>query len=611
MTRVTAFFMVKMEEKINESILLQEFFEMNIDLKEFLEALGHREGSTEYRALDRDKKPKIHFAPAGIPVDLRAQSNYAGLYFGVCPRKNDKSGTKKDVLGLGAFWVDMDPRECEKEGILVNIKEILPDLLYPSIIVDSGNGYHLYWILEPFWNFNGDDDIQKAETILRSIAVELNGDTSSAEVARVLRVPGSVNLKVRENPKQVKIVHWNPDKKFDITAFDYFLQKSDEKKEEKKQTEKAYKKLLEKGVKIHERNNALISLAGKLINTLSLDQLETVIHSVNLCNCIPPLEEKEVNDVISSALKRYKKDEYDFELVPLSKFLDNVKDVEWIIPDWIFAGGLTLVAGRPKLGKSLIILQLALSLSNGVELFKNKLQPVNVAMILTEEGAPELKMRINKMSFDVNDNVFIHLGSIDLFKDTMISKLEELISKNKIRLLVFDPLIRLHDMDENDSRIAKVLYRIRDMARRLNIGVLIVHHTRKSSGTHGSSIRGSSSILAAADIAIVLEDEGDKISCDMISRVAKEQKNILSRDEETLLTHFEGPLLDIRKQENLEKIKDALSEKEKLTVDELESITGLSKRTINRRIKEFPELLQKESLKVKGRKRKTYVSLIK
>ena len=75
-------------------------------------------------------------------------------------------------------------------------------------------------------------------------------------------------------------------------------------------------------------------------------------------------------------------------------------------------------------------------------------------------------------------------------------------------LVVFDALIRMHGAKENDSdEMSKVMRGFREIVRRANTTVLIVHHERKSrDGDKRERSRGSGDIIGAIDSQLILEE---------------------------------------------------------------------------------------------------------
>lgn len=123
----------------------------------------------------------------------------SGLYFGLCTRGdalNDKgeiSGGKDNVRECLALWVDID---CAKQRIsgatAIDALNFLPHP--PTIIVNSGGGLHAYWLLEQAVDVSG-GNYAAVEAALRQLALVLAGDMSVAEIARILRLPGTLNSK--------------------------------------------------------------------------------------------------------------------------------------------------------------------------------------------------------------------------------------------------------------------------------------------------------------------------------------------------------------------------------------------------------------------------------
>jgi hypothetical protein len=112
-------------------------------------------------------------------IDLRDQ---ADVYFGVAPRAEQASG-KAAIDVVQTLWVDLDP---DSPGLPIDIMSFP---LTPSIVVSSGRGYHVYWVLtEPI-------DVPRAERLNRGLAEHLGTDPRVANADRILRVPGTINHK--------------------------------------------------------------------------------------------------------------------------------------------------------------------------------------------------------------------------------------------------------------------------------------------------------------------------------------------------------------------------------------------------------------------------------
>jgi len=161
-----------------------------MDAKEFI-AQFIFEGGILALVLDDPEKSRQSYYPVSALPDI---PNNREVFFGPALRKRE--GNKKaDILGTKAFWVDADS--------LDNPLCVIP----PSIVVHSGHGFHLYWLLdEPCTSV---ETIEKAN---KSLANDVTtGDISCWNVNRILRVPGTLNLKDATQPVVTKITTWRPD----------------------------------------------------------------------------------------------------------------------------------------------------------------------------------------------------------------------------------------------------------------------------------------------------------------------------------------------------------------------------------------------------------------
>jgi hypothetical protein len=139
-------------------------------------------------------------------VDAHKADHQSGLYFGVVRRDTFGSGKKYNCLEATTLWADID---CKNIGMDEEqaIKSIyaLPGCLQPSALIQSGGGLHCYWFLDKPCSDHG-----LIEEYNAGMADLVSGD-GIGDIARVLRLPGSINSK-RSKPETCKIVwcwHWH------------------------------------------------------------------------------------------------------------------------------------------------------------------------------------------------------------------------------------------------------------------------------------------------------------------------------------------------------------------------------------------------------------------
>lgn len=125
------------------------------------------------------------------------------IYYGVTVRsvKQDKGrGRRADALFTRVLWVDMDEKS---EEALTRLKAAKP-----SLIIDSGGGYHGYWLLNHVMVLNGNEapldrfggvmlpaDDELFKRTLKGLALHLQADVKVAEYARIMRLIGFKNMK--------------------------------------------------------------------------------------------------------------------------------------------------------------------------------------------------------------------------------------------------------------------------------------------------------------------------------------------------------------------------------------------------------------------------------
>jgi hypothetical protein len=178
-------------------------------------------------------------------------------------------------------------------------------------------------------------------------------------------------------------------------------------------------------------------------------------------------------------------------------------------PGLLPAQGILFVGGEPKVGKSLLVANVALSLAAGMDRIGFPIPaPRRVLVCQFELPVPQFVSRLITMRRSLGGCADQHLLVDTRAAGHLLSAAEGLghflaaAKAASAEVIVLDPLYSAHDQDENDTRamaaLCQSLLRLRDAAR---AALVVVHHVRKSIGRHeiGSAFRGSSALHAVGD----------------------------------------------------------------------------------------------------------------
>ena len=84
--------------------------------------------------------------------------------------------------------------------------------LHPTIVVNSGHGLHAYWV------FNKPITKTEAQSILLNLVKHFDSDPSVAEVARIMRMPDTINYGMPDKPVPCTVLEIN-NNKYEIEDF--------------------------------------------------------------------------------------------------------------------------------------------------------------------------------------------------------------------------------------------------------------------------------------------------------------------------------------------------------------------------------------------------------
>jgi hypothetical protein len=202
----------------------------------------------------------------------------------------------------------------------------------------------------------------------------------------------------------------------------------------------------------------------------------------------------------------------------------------WLIEGLWGHQAVGIVGGEPKCCKSFLALDIAVAVASGTACLRRfpVAHPGPVVLFAAEDAPHTVRQRLEGISRAANTSfaaLDIHVITaptvrIDLENDRR--RLSDTVSSLRPRLLVLDPFVRLHRVDENAAAdVAPLLAFLRTLQRHFHTAVLLVHHARKSSHARaGQALRGSSELHAWGDSNLYLRRDRNQLWLSVEHRAA-------------------------------------------------------------------------------------------
>ena len=181
------------------------------------------------------------------------------------------------------------------------------------------------------------------------------------------------------------------------------------------------------------------------------------------------------------------------------------KPIEFVV-DGLIAKGLYILAGAPKVGKSWLSLDVCLSIAKGKKVLDHETKCGTALYLCLEDSFERIQKRLYELTDESTENLYFATMA-----DTIGSGLENQIEKFKaehsdLKIVVIDTLQMIRESNENGyGSDYKELTVLKVLADKLEIAIVLVHHTRKCSNSDPfNMISGSTGLSGCVDGSMVL-----------------------------------------------------------------------------------------------------------
>ena len=258
----------------------------------------------------------------------------------------------------------------------------------------------------------------------------------------------------------------------------------------------------------------------------------------------------------------------------------------WAVPDLVPVG-FSFLAGRPKVGKSWLAMQISIAVGTGGIVLNRRVKQGKVLYIALEDNGRRLQQRTVKQMMPATAAIDFHT-TWRAFADGGAEDLQSAITEHGYTLTVLDTLARvLGRVDHDDmGAMTAILAPLQEMAMQREVAILAIDHHRKSAGRDANpidDIAGSTAKGAVSDAALGLWKEQGKRGAvlKVTGREVEWQDLSLSWDPVTCCWHLEGTAEGVELRGRRGLVLSVLQESEdSLTAGEVAKRCGMQRENV-------------------------------
>lgn len=250
---------------------------------------------------------------------------------------------------------------------------------------------------------------------------------------------------------------------------------------------------------------------------------------------------------LNTFLKERLKKPYRNELAAIAKLEgEQFMPLKWILPTYI-TEGCTILAGKPKIGKSWFILAASLAIAKGGKMLEQSCAKRGVLYAALEDSPRRMKDRATKIcepGWPNNLYISYKMPPID---DGGIEDLEMVLDDHpEVGAVFIDTLARMQGKPGKNETPYQHDYRtialFSDLSRRTGVAIIIVHHVRKAeTGEVFDAVLGTTGLTGAADTIIILTKTATGLRLSVRGRDVEELDHLIDFDSDTGAWSYLGP----------------------------------------------------------------------
>jgi hypothetical protein len=253
------------------------------------------------------------------------------------------------------------------------------------------------------------------------------------------------------------------------------------------------------------------------------------------------------------------------------------EEVAWLWSQTLPAGGLSVLAAKPKVGKSTLARNLALAIAQGDDFLDRPTTQGPVVYLALEEKRSEVQRHFQKMGATGAEPILVHFGAAP---EEALEELEQAINEHHPALVVIDPIARLLRVRDwnNYGEVTRALEPVLTLARLSGCHILCVHHAGKLDRAGGDAILGSTALFGGVDTALMMRRKEAGRTLETIQRYGEDiPETVIGFDAETGTVSAPGTVDDVEIAKAKDRIVETIGQGSLTRAEIREAVEGKTK----------------------------------
>ena len=212
---------------------------------------------------------------------------------------------------------------------------------------------------------------------------------------------------------------------------------------------------------------------------------------------------------------------------------ESDEPTRWLVENLLLDAGTSLLVAKPKVGKSTLVRDLAFCVARGALFLGKEVTAGTVLYVALEDKRAELRRTFRAMGASADDSIEFYIGGAPA---GALEWLQQKAEQRKPKLIVVDTFqrfARLQDLNDY-AQVTNALDPLTHLARDCGAHLMLTHHGRKSGGSGGDAVLGSTALFGAVDTLLEMRNRNGVRSLSSIQRYGVDMEPTIIGFEATL-----------------------------------------------------------------------------